>query len=207
MEKIIILGFGGHAKSLVEIIEQQGRYEIQGFVTPKGNEQEHYRKYSVIAPDEELDKLFACGITNAVIGVGFLGNAKIRDDLYILLKKIGYHLPVIVDQTAIIAEDVSIGEGSVIGKGCIINSDCTIGKMTIINTGAVIEHECCVGDFSHISVSSVLCGSVKVGRHTFIGANASVKQCVNIGDNSIIGMGSIVIGDVEDNSIRMGVVK
>lgn len=207
MEKIIILGFGGHAKSLVDSIEQQGKYEIHGFVTPKGNEEEYYRNYSVVASDEELEKLFACGINNAVIGVGFLGNAKIRDNLYMLLKKIGYHLPVIVDQTAIVAEDVSIGEGSVVGKGCIINSDCIIGKMTIVNTGAVIEHECWLGDFSHVSVSSVLCGNVKVGKHTFIGANASVKQCVSIGDNSIIGMGSIVIGDVADNSICVGVVK
>lgn len=207
MEDIIILGYGGHAKSIVDIVEQEGIYNIKGFVTPTGREVDNYRGHGVIASDKELPVLYDQGIKNAIIGIGFMGNSKVRNQLYNELKKIGYYLPTVIDNTAIIAKDVSIEEGTVVGKGCIINSDSRIGKMTIINTHTVIEHECRIGAFSHIAVSSVLCGGVKVGNETFVGANTTVKQGVEIGNNVIIGMGSVVLNNVKNKTKCMGLVK
>lgn len=197
MEKILVLGNGGHAKSLIDSLEQTHRYEIAGYVV---NDRESTDgRYPFLGNDSQLEEIFRGGIKNAAVGVGFLGRSDLREKLWRRLKEIGFSLPIICDSSAVLAENVKIGEGSFIGKGSILNVGAVVGNMCIVNTGAIVEHDCEVGDFSHISVGSVLCGNVKVGRTSFVGANATVIQGVSIGDKCVIGAGTTIRKDLKDN--------
>lgn len=196
MEKILVLGNGGHAKSLIDIIERQKKYTISSLII--NDEVLDSRQYPIIGNDNDLENLFSSGIKNAAVGIGYLGKSELREKLYERLKDIGFEIPVICDPSAIISDRVQIGEGSFIGKGVIINSCDAVGKMCIINSGAVIEHDCSVGDFTHVAVASVLCGEVKVGRASFIGANSTVIQSRAIGNECIIGAGTVIKRNVED---------
>ncbi|WP_312368726.1 acetyltransferase [Lachnoclostridium sp.] len=207
MEKVVVLGCGGHAKSIIDMIEQQESYEVAGFITNEESEGFMYRGYPVLGTDALLPMIFQSGIKSAVIAVGYLGNSKVRDHIYEMLKFIGFKLPVIIDKTAIIARDVIIGEGTVIGKAAIINSNAILGTMAIVNTGALIEHDCEVGDFAHIAVGCVLCGNVKVENHAFVGAGTNIIHGITVGENSVIGAGSTVIGSVRPNTCVYGIVK
>lgn len=200
MKKIIIIGRGGHTKSLVDVIERQKVYEIAGYVVNDESESSE-GDYPVLGSDDDLKKIFESGIHNAAIGIGFLGKSTVREKIYRVLKEIGYILPVISDPSAVISEKHMIGEGSFIGKGAIINADVKIGIGCIINTGAIVEHDSCVGDFSHIAVGSVLCGEVSVGCRTLIGANSTVIQGRCIGDACIVGAGETVRKNIISNSI------
>lgn len=192
MEKILILGMGGHAKSMVDVIEREHKYEIAGYVVNEYNSVTSDNKYPVLGNDNDLQCLYLQGIHNVVIGIGYLGTSNLRKILYRKLKEIGYTFPVICDPSAVVASGVSVGEGTFIGKGAILNVDSSIGRMCIINTGAIVEHDCQVGEFSHISVGTVLCGEVSVGKESFIGANATVIQGRKIGDNCIVGAGEVI---------------
>lgn len=200
MERIVILGNGGHAASLVDTLERQNRYTVAGYVVNDGADGSG-GKYPVLGDDHCLEKLFQSGIRYAAVGIGYLGRSHLRKELWNRLKKIGYTLPVICDPTAILAANAGIAEGSFIGKGAIVNVNALIGQMCIINTGAIIEHDCRVEDFSHVSVGSVLCGGVCVGSSSFIGANATVIQGRIIGNECIIGAGMTIKKDVEDGRI------
>ena len=199
MEKIVILGKGGHASSLVDILEREKKYEIAGYVVNDEQQGRNREKYPVIGKDENLEQIFQCGIRNVAIGIGYLGKSNIREKLWTRLKEIGFFFPVICDPSAILAQNVCIEEGCFIGKGTIINANVSIGRMCIINTGAIVEHDCHVSDFSHVSVGSVLCGNVQVGKAAFIGANATVIQGKVIGSRCIIGAGMTVQKNMEDN--------
>lgn len=205
MEKIVLVGAGGHAKTIVDTIEHLGKYEIAGFITPSDIGKELYGGYKVIGHDEEMNKLYASGIHNAVIAIGFMGKTGLRNEIYEKLKTAGFYLPVIIDPSAIVAKDAKIGDGAYIGRRAVINADAHVGKACIINTGAIVEHECMVGDFSHVAVAAVLCGQATVGENTFIGANATVLQGCRIGNNCIVGAGSVVTKDINRSSISMGV--
>lgn len=205
MEKLIIVGAGGHAKTVIDTIERQGVYEICGIVAPEDIGTEIYRGYIVSAHDDDLPKLLTSGITKAAVCIGFLGRSDLRERIYEKLKKLGYALPVIIDDTAVVAQSVVIREGTYVGRRAIVNADAMIGKMCIINSGAIVEHECSIGDFSHIAVGSVVCGQTRVGNRTLIGANATVIQCKTIGNNAVIGAGSAVIHDVLDGEQVAGV--
>ncbi len=201
MEKIVILGKGGHAGSLVDVLERENKYEIAGYVINECEKEVTCDHYPVIGNDTDLERIFQSGIKNAALGIGFLGKSDLRERLWKILKKIGFMLPVICDPSAILAQNVQIEEGSFIGKRAVVNTNAYIGKVCIINTGAIIEHDCKVEDFSHISVGSVLCGNVQVGKSVLIGANATVIQGTTIGDHCIVGAGTTVRKIVEDNYI------
>lgn len=188
MEDIIIVGYGGHAKSVIDCIERQKKYNIIGYT----DEIDRRGRYPYLGTDDVLQEYYNRGTQNAAICIGYLGKGNVREALYEKTKKIGYRLPIIVDPSAIISETAEITEGTFIGKGAIVNAEAKIGKMSIINTKALIEHECVVGDFVHIAVGAVLCGQVKVGIASFIGANATVIQCQEIGDRRIIPAGMTV---------------
>lgn len=201
MEKILILGMGGHAKSVTDVIERENKYEIAGYIVNDCNDMQVESKYPILGNDDKLHELFLQGIQNAAIGIGYLGNSGLRTILYKKLKEIGYNLPVLSDPSAVIAAGVFVEEGTFIGKSAVINADAEIGKMCIINTGAIVEHDCHVGDFSHVSVGTVLCGGVNIGTSVFIGANATVIQGISIGNRTIIGAGEVLKKDLGDNTV------
>lgn len=207
MEDIVLIGIGGHAKGIVDTIEEQNIFHIVGFID-KNSDNKSYKGYEVIGDDDDLETIFlGNGVKNAFISIGYMGNSDVRAKLYEKLKKVGYHIPVIIDQSAAVAENTHIEEGTFIGKNAVVNADAQIGKMCIINDGAIIEHDCSVGDFSHVAVGAVVCGMSRIGEQSFVGANATVIQCVNVGNCVTIGAGSVVLSDIKDNITAYGIWK
>lgn len=188
MENILLVGYGGHAKSIADCIERQGIYKIAGYTDVAQRNSD----YAYLGSDEKLQEYYDRGVKKAVIGIGYLGKGDIRERIYDKLKQIGYELPIICDPTAIISSSAYIGEGTFIGKNAVINTEACVGNACIINTKALVEHECIVKEFSHIAVAAVLCGQVQIGKAVFVGANATVIQCINIPDRSIVPAGAVV---------------
>lgn len=207
MEDIILLGMGGHAHSVVDSIEQAGKYRIIGFLDREEMRGDFYREYPVLGVDTDMTRLYEEGVRNAFVTVGFMGHGDIRERLYRQLKEVGYRLPNIIDDTAVISGNAELADGIFVGKNAVINANAKIGKMCIINTGAIIEHDCRVGEFSHVAVGSVLCGEVIVGENTLIGANATVIQERKVGDYCIVGAGTVICKDMSDNMIRYGIAE
>lgn len=185
MEDIILVGYGGHAKSVADCIERQKKYKIVGYTEPT----EVVSEYLYLGTDDVLVDYYKKGVKNVAICQGYLGKGNIRERIYEMVKTIGFHLPIITDPSSIISESATIGEGAFVGKGAIINAEATVGKMCIINTKALIEHECKVGDFTHVAVGAIICGQVVIGERVLIGANATVIQCRKIDDNAIVPAG------------------
>ena len=188
LEDIILVGFGGHAKSVADCIERQEKYRIIGYTDIEDNKS----SYTYLGKDAVLEEYYKKGIRNAAISIGYLGMGNVRKKIYLILKGIGFKLPVIIDPSAVKSKTARIEEGSFIGKGAIVNAESKIGKAAIINTKALVEHECEVGDFAHVAVAAILCGQVRVGNFAFIGANATVIQCRDIQEGQIVPAGIVV---------------
>jgi sugar O-acyltransferase (sialic acid O-acetyltransferase NeuD family) len=197
MKKIVLLGGGGHCKSIIDCIHTKTEFEIYGIVDPGGEKGKKIYGVPVIGTDDDLISIFNTGIKYAFVTVGSIGDTKLRSILYNKAREIGFVFPVIIDKSAILAKEVIIDEGTFIGKGTIVNSGVEIGKNCIVNTGSIIEHDCYIGDLCHIAPGAVICGGVRIGECTHIGCNASIIQGVTIGSNTLIGAGTVVIKNVE----------
>lgn len=188
-EKIVLIGGGGHCHSVIDIIEQENRFEIIGIVDIKENICKKVLNYEIIASDEDLETIFKT-CKNAIITVGQIESNKIRVKIYNKLKKIGFNLPVIISPLAYVSKHSVIEEGTVIMHQALINANVKIGKNCIINTKALIEHDCIVEDNCHISTASVINGGVIVKENSFFGSNATSKQGIEI--SGFVKAGSLV---------------
>ena len=204
MEDIILLGGGGHCKSVIDTINSLGKYNIVGILDVEDKIGTKVYNIEVIGTDDELANHYINGVQNAFISLGSIGDTRVRRKLNNNIKDIGMKLPSIIDPTAILAEDIKVGEGSFVGKGVILNSDINIGVNCIINSGVIVEHDCIIDDYVHIAPGSTLSGGVTIGSDSHIGTNATIIQNIVIGENTIIGAGSVVVEDIGNNKKAYG---
>lgn len=199
--KLLLIGGGGNCHSVLDSVLSLKLYDEIGIIDSVDHS---YFGVSTIGNDDDLQRLFSEGWTNAFISVGSVGNTDIRRSIYDRVKNIGFNIPPIIDPSAIVAGDAVIGDGVFVGKRSVINAGAVIGDCAIINTGSIIEHDCKVGSFAHISPGAVLCGQVTVGDDSHIGAGSVVRQLINIGKSTLIGAGSVVVRDIRDNAKAYG---
>lgn len=190
-EEILLVGGGGHCKSVIDVVEQYGVFDIAGIIDVPNMLGEEVLGYSVIGNDEDLGKLFE-QYKYAIVTVGQVGSSKIRRKLFSVLKRNGFILPVIVSPRAYVSRHALLGEGSVIMHDAFVNASANIGKNCIINTKAIVEHDVFVCDNCHISTGSIINGGVVVSEGSFVGSNSTTKESISIKRNSFIKAGSVV---------------
>lgn len=198
-KKVVIIGAGGHAKVIADIIEKSGD-EIIGFLDDKIEKNTIIIKdYKVIG---DLNNRFTLAIANSDYEfITAIGDNKKREEIS---KSPNLKFYTAIHPSAQIGLDVKIEEGTAIMANVCINSSARIGKHCIINTGAIIEHDNIIENYVHISPNATLGGTVKVGKLTHIGIGATVKNNVTICKNCIVGAGAVVVKNIEEEGTYVG---
>ena len=191
MNKIILIGGGGHCKSVIDVIEQEARFEIAGIIDKPELLGSKILGYPVIGNDFDLESL-AKKYQNALVTVGQIKSALVRIKLYDLAIKAGFTLPSIVSPNAYISKHSKIGNGTIIMGNVIVNANVSIGDNCIINSKALIEHDCLISSHCHVSTNAIINGGVTIGSKSLIGSNVTTKNNIIIKENSFIKAGSLV---------------
>lgn len=203
-KKILLIGGGGHCRSVLDSLLGLNEYEDVGIIDKKENIGRSIFGIPFIGCDEDLYNLFNLGYGYAFITVGSIGYPSIRQNIFNQLCEIGFEIPSIIDASAQVSQHATIAPGVFVGKLCVVNAGTVIHKGAIINSGSIIEHDGQIGEFAHIASGSVLGGEVVIGEGTHIGSNSTIRQQINIGKNSIIGMGSVVLKNFENDIMGYG---
>lgn len=187
---IVLIGAGGHANSVIDILDICGSYNIIGLVDSNFRTIKSLQGYPVVGSDEILPEL-KMEVDYAVITVGHIGNVGIRKHLFKLIQSLHFKIPVIISPYAYVSKTATISSGTVIHHGAIVNANAKIGMNCIINSRALVEHDACVGDNCHISTGAIVNGGVIVKEGVFLGSNATTKQGVVIPENIFVKAGSV----------------
>lgn len=202
-KEIILIGGGGHCKSVIDVIESENKYKIIGILDLKEKVGSEVAGYKIIGTDEEIEEWNNKNVCFHIT-IGHIKSAKSRIKIYEKLKSISACLPVIYSPTAYISQNAVVGEGSVIMHHVLLNTGVEIGKNCIINTKALIEHDSKIGNHCHISTASVINGDCEVLSGTFIGSNSTLIQGITIKENCVVGAGCVVTRSIEENKIIIG---
>lgn len=206
MQSIVLIGGGGHARVLIDIIKTSGEYEIVGILDSQLDIGTLISGVSILGNDNFLAELYSKGIKNACIAIGSIKDNSKRKMLYEKVKQIGFSVPYLIHPQAILSKnDTRIFEGVQIMAGAIVQTGCSIGENTIINTGAIIEHDCRVGKHVHICPGAIISGGCFIDEEAFVGTSATIIQGIKAGKNSVIAAGAVVVKNVPDDTEVMGV--
>ena len=198
INKIIIIGSGGHATSCISIIEKIKKYRIHGLVDNKKNI--NNSSYNKVGSDTDLIKIRK-KIKYAFIGIGQIKSAKKRKKIFDYLKKNNFSIPKIISPDSLVSKNSEIGEGTIIMNFAHINRNVKIGKNCIINTGSNLEHDVEIGDFVHISTGAIVNGNTNIGSNTFVGSGSIINNNIKIGNNCIIASGKVVRKNLKSGTI------
>ena len=202
MKKLILVGGGGHCKSVIDVAESAG-YFIGGILDRPENVGRRVLGYEVIGTDKDMLKY--SDEYEFIVTVGQVKSPDLRILLHKMLEDAGCKIATIISPIAHVSNYATIGEGSVVMHKALVNADAKVGKGCIINTASIIEHEVVIGDFCHISTGACINGGANIGRNTFIGSRSIVNQNVTIGEKTIIGSGAVVVYDQPSNCVAVGV--
>jgi sugar O-acyltransferase (sialic acid O-acetyltransferase NeuD family) len=197
---LLVIGAGGHASVLVDILLHQKR-KILGVVGPQiVSESKVFDGIEVFNNDDDVLEFNKSAI-KLVNGIGSMPKSQLRSIIFNKFKALGYEFETVISDSSIVSPYAKLDEGAQIFPGAIIQTDVTIGANTIINSGAIIEHGCVIGNDNHIAPGATLSGQVHTKEFVHVGTGASVIQNINIARNVVIGAGAIVTNNVEQNTI------
>lgn len=195
MNRLIIIGAGGHGKSIADNALKNGYTNINfvdQYVT------DVCMGFPIIGSSDDVDKLND-GKTDFIIGIG---DNEIRKQIAET-----HNLPwtTLIHPSVQMAANVTVGKGTVVMAGAVINACATVGEHCIVNTNAVVEHDNVVDNYVHLSPNVALGGTVRMGESTHVGIGAAVCNNISICDNCIIGAGAVVIHNITESGTYVGV--
>ena len=201
MKPLVLIGGGGHCKSVIEASESAG-YEIMGVLDMPEDIGKEILSTKVIGTDDDIPQYV--DKAEFVITVGFIKNPAIRIKLYNRVKEAGGKLATIIASTAYVSKYATIGEGTVVMHHAFVNAGAKVGNNVILNTFTNVEHDAVVGDQCHISTGAMINGDCKVGANCFIGSQSVLANGITIGDDIIVGAGSLVRKSINIKGIYSG---
>jgi sugar O-acyltransferase (sialic acid O-acetyltransferase NeuD family) len=201
--KVILLGAGGHAQVVADIVRSQGRagenIVFGGYLDDRADRLSSGMSADILGTIAGLANIEHDALVVAI------GNNSMRRDLFDRARESGARFTIAKHPAATVAADVSVGPGSMICAGVVINTGSMVGANTIVNTSASVDHHCRVGDHVHIGPGVHLGGEVTIGEGVLVGIGAIVLPGRTVGDWAVVGAGAVVVDDVAPKTTVIGV--
>lgn len=204
MDNIVIIGSSGHAKVIIDIVQQEGKYKIAGLLDRHRKVDEQTLGYRVLGKEEDLpDLVNVHSLKGAIVAIG---DNFIRSKVAARIREICPDLPFVraIHPKASIATDVTIGEGVVIMAGVSINPCSSVGRFCILNTNCSLDHDSTMEDFASLAPGATTGGNCRIGKYSAISIGAVLIHGVHIGEQSVIGAASLVMKPIESFVVAYG---
>ena len=195
---ILIIGAGGHAKSVAEIALAMG-YEIKAFISPESPRCTllGYRIQAELPQD--LD------IAEDSIAIG-IGSNWTREKVWLELRE-AFPLtmfPALMHPSASVAVNTRIGAGSTIHQHASVGPSTDLGIFCTLNTSASVDHDCLIGDFASVGPGAHTGGNVTVGDRAALAIGSIARHGIQIGRDSVLGAASYAHRSTLEYTVNIG---
>lgn len=199
MKHLVIIGARGFGREVYGSFIKSDDYinkrvDVKGFLDDKSDALEGMSGEwpPILGPVEDYaiqeNDVFFCA----------LGNSHWRKHYADIISERGGKFISIINKTAIISPNASIGEGCIIGSYSLISTNVTIGKHVMIQPFSNFGHDATVGDFASIESYVFLGGYASVGELSTMHTKSSIIPHKSIGKECVVGFGSVVMSNVPD---------
>lgn len=199
---IFFFGAGGHAKSVISVMQAQAKWQLAGLLEEGGKELgKRILGYPVLGDIDELDSLREKSITKTMVCIG---SNRARGRVSDLLIARGFELVSIIHPTATLLTDCVIGNGAFCHAHSLVGPECQVGLSAIVQPFTSLGHEGRIGNCVNFCPGVHIGGRVTIGDLCFFGPGAVVYPNITIGRNVSVGANAVVDKDVPDNAVVIG---
>ncbi len=189
VRSVIIVGAGGHGRSLADVVESTAEFGVAGFLDNFVAKEQVINGHEILGTFSDIPA-FADSGYEFLVGIGQINSPSKRLELFAAIDNAGGHLPVVVSPHAYVSPRATLGRGTVVFHGAVVNAGATIGENCIINSLALVEHDTVIGDSCHVSTGARVNGGVTVGEGSFIGSGAVIFHNQQVPEASVVSAGT-----------------
>lgn len=186
MKRLLIVGAGGHGRSVAEAALASGDFDTLGFADDAADNVPQVWGYPVWGTTTDLARYRA----NADVAIVAMGNNALREKLCEQLLAAEFELATIIHPRAIVSPRAKIGPGTAIMAGAIIGTEAQLGTGVIVNSGAIVDHHAQVHDYGHLGVNACMAGGAILGKGAWIQAGSALGYGVQIAENIVLTPGT-----------------
>ncbi|MDP3651360.1 MAG: acetyltransferase [Rhodoferax sp.] len=183
--RLLIVGAGGHGRSVAEAVFAAGIYDVLGFVDDTALGIVQVGGYPVLGTTDDL----SAHRTSADIAIVAVGNNALRETLCDKLLAAGFELATVVHPLAFVSPSAAVGLGSAILAGAIVGAGARLGSGVILNCGAVVDHDAQVHDYGHLGVNACMSGGSVLGRRAWMQAGSALGYGAKVDDGVVLQAG------------------
>lgn len=198
MKRLLIVGAGGHGRSVAEAVLAGGTFQLAGFVDDAAPTLCQVWEWTVFGGTADI----ANCRQHADAAIVAIGNNRLREELHYRLYAAGFELATVIHPNAIVSPRAVMGVGSAIMAGAIVGTEAQLGAGVIVNCGAVVDHHCRVEDFGHLGVKAGMAGGSVLGRGAWMQAGAVLGYGVRIDAGLVLESGQAVSETESRNAIQ-----
>lgn len=184
--KLLVLGAGGHGRSVAEAAELSGLFEVVGFLDdalPVGSDVLGCPILGAMAT--MANQLAVCD--KAIVAIG---NNALRQSLTQQLAAVGLDVETVIHPRACVSPSAVVGKGSAVMAGAVVGTEAKLGLGVIVNCGAVVDHHARVDDFGHLGVNACMAGGSMLGRGAWMQAGSALGYGVSVPAETILQPGA-----------------
>ena len=181
-KRVIVIGAGGHGRSVAEAILLLGRDELVGFVDDGADANAKVWGYPIFGRTDSLHSL--CEHADAVVVA--IGNNAVRENLHARVREAGFELLSVIHPTAFVSPTASLGAGCAVMAGAVVGTEASLGEGVIVNCGATVDHHCRVDAFGHLGVNACMAGGSVLGHRAWMQAGAALGYGVKIAADTVL---------------------
>lgn len=187
--KLIVVGAGGHGRSVAEAAILGGIWSAIDFIDDAYPTRVSCRHWAVVGATRRLEELISPG-DGLIIAIG---DQLARKRLFNLAKEAGAVMTTVIHPRATISQYADIGPGTAVMAGAIVGAEVKIGMGTIVNANATVDHDAVLGDFVHLGVGVQLAGGVVVGDGAWLQAGVCAGYHVRVPPHTVIEPGTALV--------------
>ena len=198
MKRLLIVGAGGHGRSVAEAVLTAGKYELVGFVDDAAPGLQQVWALPVFGTTADLASYRAY----ADVAIVAIGNNRLREEMHQKLTAAGFELATVFHPKAIVSPRAVVGAGCAIMAGAVVGTEAQLGAGVIVNCGAVVDHDCRVDDFGHLGVNAAMAGGSVLGRGAWMQAGSVLGYGAMVAAGVVLGPGDAVSKTRNQNGIQ-----
>lgn len=187
--KIIIVGNGGMARSIYDLIQFSGNVQVAGFYWNKGSD-------LCGLPIYKSSKKIS---SNIKFVLGMLNPLHRMENV----KKIGAEKFIGI-KDGFISNSAKIEDGAVITHGAYAMSLAIIEKFAHVHTSSIVGHDCIVGKYSFVGPGCILGGRSVLGDCCRVGMGVKILPDVKLGNNVTVAAGAVVTKSFQSHTTIAG---
>lgn len=197
---LIIVGAGGHARSIIDVVESGSEYRIRGLLDSKKHRGDKVFGYEVLGAENDLNELLPEASFELFIAIGDnFQRHRVYQEINTRIANVKF--ATLIHSHAYVSQRANVGSGAVVMAGAVVNAGCQIGDGTIINTHATVDHDGRISRFSSLAPNASLGGCVSIGERSAVGLGANIIHNIEIGQDVCVGAGALVLNSVKQNGV------